>query len=158
MTCYRRDRWLRGGATPDPCGTEPATPKTRNRRDRWLREGATPDHCKMQKATLPDRLCWYRKNRWLRGPATNDSCDWSSELFPVWQLRSAVALRSRRSEVRVLSGAPSSQVESNNSGWAANVRSAATQGCRHRQTGRRHSVSEAPPQALGKGVATAPLT
>src|SRR5258708_40175430 len=73
--------WVRGHATPDPRGMEPATPEIRNRRDRWLREGATPGRCETQKATLPDRLCWYRENRWLRGHATSDSCDWWSELF-----------------------------------------------------------------------------
>jgi hypothetical protein len=53
---------------------------------KWLRGHATPDpgemETKTRKATLPDRLRWYRKNRWLRGPATPDSCDWSSGQFP----------------------------------------------------------------------------
>jgi hypothetical protein len=52
----------------------------------WLRGHATPDpgemETKTRKATLPDRLRWYRKNRWLRGPATPDSCYWSSGQFP----------------------------------------------------------------------------
>ena len=34
MACYRKHRWLRGGATPDPCEMDPATPKIRNRRYR----------------------------------------------------------------------------------------------------------------------------
>ncbi|SCB55100.1 Recombinase zinc beta ribbon domain-containing protein [Bradyrhizobium shewense] len=54
-----RGRWLRGGATPGPCGMVPKTRKT-----------------------IPSgRLSRHRKNRWLRGHAKRDYCDWSRELF-----------------------------------------------------------------------------
>ncbi|UPJ63705.1 hypothetical protein [Bradyrhizobium sp. 191] len=42
VPCFRKNRWLRGGATPDPCGMGPPT---RNRRVWWLRGLASTDSC-----------------------------------------------------------------------------------------------------------------
>jgi hypothetical protein len=60
VPCFRKNRWLRGHATPDPGEMEAKT-------------GTAP---------LPELRRWYRKNRWLRGPATNDSCSSSKSKFP----------------------------------------------------------------------------
>jgi len=43
VPCFRKNRWLRGHATNDPCGMDPATTKIRNRRYRWLRYQSCKD-------------------------------------------------------------------------------------------------------------------